>query len=45
MDGFKEKRLVIYFACVCFLCWFFFDKHSPDPVDAVGVFVCELDAI
>lgn len=38
MDGFKEKRLVIYFPCV-----FFFFKHSPAPV--LSVFVCELAAI
>lgn len=49
MDGFKEKRLVIYFPCVFFFLSFFFfvflDKHSPAPVDALSVFVCELAAI
>lgn len=45
MDGFKEKRLVIYFPCLFFFCFVFLDKHSPAPVAVLSVFVCVLAAI
>lgn len=44
MEGFKEKRLVIYFPCNFF--FLTLDKHSPAPAEVrVSVFVCELAAI